>query len=67
LSRLSPYITLRDSRNGWNWFEKGLHKEVKIIAGITPVTSLAAARYMKTKVPNMDIPEMQLLNALRRS
>jgi len=37
--------------------EKGLHKEVKIIAGITPMTSLAAARYMKTKVPNMDIPD----------
>jgi 5,10-methylenetetrahydrofolate reductase len=37
--------------------EKGLHKEVKILAGITPVISLAAARYMKTKVPNMDIPD----------
>jgi len=37
--------------------EKGLHKEVRIIAGITPITSLAAARYMKAKVPNMDIPE----------
>ena len=37
--------------------EKGLHKEAKIIAGITPITSLAAARYMKTKVPNMDIPD----------
>ncbi len=43
------------------WMElvraKGLHKEVKILAGITPVISLAAARYMKTKVPNMDIPD----------
>jgi len=38
--------------------EKGLHKEVKILAGITPVTSLAAARYMKTKIPNVDIPEI---------
>jgi methylenetetrahydrofolate reductase (NADH) len=37
--------------------EKGLHKEVKILAGITPLISLAAARYMKTKVPNMDIPD----------
>jgi 5,10-methylenetetrahydrofolate reductase len=37
--------------------EKGLHKEVKILPGITPVLSLAAARYMKTKVPNMDIPD----------
>jgi 5,10-methylenetetrahydrofolate reductase len=37
--------------------EEGLHKEVKILAGITPLISLAAARYMKTKVPNMDIPD----------
>ncbi len=37
--------------------ERGLHKEVRILAGITPVTSLAAARYMQTKVPNMDIPD----------
>jgi 5,10-methylenetetrahydrofolate reductase len=38
--------------------EKGLHKRVRIIAGITPLISLAAARYMKTKVPNMDIPDV---------
>lgn len=37
--------------------ERGLHREVKILAGITPVTSLAAARYMQTKVPDMDIPD----------
>lgn len=37
--------------------ERELHKQAKIIAGITPITSLAAARYMKTKVPNMDIPD----------
>jgi 5,10-methylenetetrahydrofolate reductase len=37
--------------------EQRLQKEVKIVAGITPITSLAAARYMKTKVPNMDIPD----------
>lgn len=37
--------------------EKGLHRQAKIIAGITPITSLAAARYMKTKLPNMDIPD----------
>jgi len=40
--------------------ERGLHKQVKIIAGITPITSLAAARYMKTKVPNMDIPDTMI-------
>ncbi len=37
---------------------EGLHKDVKILAGITPLTSLAAARYMKVKIPDMDIPEI---------
>jgi 5,10-methylenetetrahydrofolate reductase len=37
--------------------ERGLDKQTKIIAGVTPVLSLAAARYMKTKIPNMDIPD----------
>ena len=46
--------------------EKGLHKEVKILAGITPVTSVAAARYMKTKVPNMDIPD-RIIERLREA
>ncbi|HUX47984.1 MAG TPA: methylenetetrahydrofolate reductase, partial [Dehalococcoidia bacterium] len=43
-----------------------LHKEVKILAGITPVTSVAAARYMKTKVPNMDIPD-RIIERLRKA
>jgi len=46
--------------------EKGLHKEVKILAGITPVTSLAAARYMKIKVPNVDIPDI-VIERLRKA
>jgi len=46
--------------------EEGLHKEVKILAGITPVTSLAAARYMKTKVPDVDIPEM-IIDRLKKA
>jgi 5,10-methylenetetrahydrofolate reductase len=37
--------------------ERGLDKQTRILAGITPVLSLAAARYMKTKIPNMDIPD----------
>jgi len=37
--------------------EKGLHKQTRIMGGVTPITSLAAARYMKTKLPNMDIPD----------
>ena len=40
--------------------DKGLHRQARIIAGITPITSLAAARYMKAKVPNMDIPDRVL-------
>jgi methylenetetrahydrofolate reductase (NADPH) len=46
--------------------EKGLHKEIKILAGITPVISLAAARYMKTKVPNMDIPD-RIIERLKKA
>jgi len=45
--------------------ERGLHKEVRILAGITPVTSLAAARYMQTKVPNMNIPDA-IIERLRK-
>jgi len=44
--------------------ERGLHRQVKIIGGITPLMSLAAARYMKTKVPDMDIPD-RILERLR--
>ena len=46
--------------------EKGLHNEVKILAGITPIISLAAARYMKTKVPNMDIPD-RIIERLKKA
>jgi methylenetetrahydrofolate reductase (NADPH) len=46
--------------------EEGLHEEVKIIAGITPVTSLAAARYMKIKIPDVDIPEM-IIDRLKKA
>lgn len=37
--------------------DEGLHERVKILAGITPLTSAAAARFMSVKVPNMDVPE----------
>lgn len=37
--------------------DRGLHKKVKILAGITPIKSLGAARYMKEKVPGMDVPD----------
>lgn len=37
--------------------DKGLHKQVKIIAGVTPIKSIGAARYMKTRVPGLDVPD----------
>ena len=45
--------------------EKGLHEKVKILVGITPIISVAAARYMKVKVPNMEIPE-EIIDRLRK-
>ncbi len=37
--------------------ERGLHKEVYLMAGVTPIKSVGAARYMKNKVPGMDVPD----------
>jgi methylenetetrahydrofolate reductase (NADPH) len=37
--------------------EKGLHEKVKILAGVAPVKSIGAARYMQKRVPGMDVPE----------
>lgn len=34
----------------------GLHKKCYILAGITPIKSVGAARYMKNRVPGMDVP-----------
>jgi 5,10-methylenetetrahydrofolate reductase len=45
--------------------EEGLHKNVKILVGITPLTSVASARYMQTKLPNMDIPT-EIIERLRK-
>jgi 5,10-methylenetetrahydrofolate reductase len=50
------------------WMElvrgEGLHKNAKILVGITPLTSVASARYMQTKLPNMDIPS-EIIERLR--
>lgn len=35
----------------------GLLDQVYILAGVGPIKSLAAARYMATKVPGMDVPD----------
>ncbi len=43
------------------WMEEvralGLHQEVKILAGITPIKSAGMANYMKGSVPGMDVPQ----------
>jgi len=43
------------------WMEevraRGLHKKVYILAGVAPIKSAGAARYMKSKVPGMDVPD----------
>lgn len=35
----------------------GLLDDVHILAGVSPIKSLGAARYMATKVPGMDVPD----------
>lgn len=37
--------------------DRGLHTKVKILGGVTPMKSLGMARYMKTQVPGMDVPD----------
>lgn len=37
--------------------DRGLHEKVHILAGITPMKSVGMARYMKNKVPGMDVPD----------
>ena len=37
--------------------DMGLHEKVYILAGVAPIKSLGAARYMATKVPGMDVPD----------
>jgi methylenetetrahydrofolate reductase (NADPH) len=43
------------------WMEgvraRGLHEKCYILAGVTPIKSVGAARYMKNKVPGMDVPQ----------
>lgn len=37
--------------------ERGLTEKVHILAGVTPLKSVGMARYMKNRVPGMDVPE----------
>jgi len=43
--------------------ERGLHEKVHILAGITPMKSAGMARYMKNRVPGMDVPD-ELVNRM---
>jgi len=37
--------------------DMGLHERVKILAGVAPIKSIGAAKYMQNKVPGMDVPD----------
>jgi methylenetetrahydrofolate reductase (NADPH) len=37
--------------------DRGLHDKVYILAGLTPLKSVGMARYMKNRVPGMDVPD----------
>jgi len=37
--------------------DRGLHEKVAILAGLTPFKSAGMARFMKNKVPGMDVPD----------
>jgi len=37
--------------------DRGLHEKVYILAGLTPMKSAGMAKYMKNRVPGMDVPD----------
>jgi methylenetetrahydrofolate reductase (NADPH) len=37
--------------------DRGLPEKVAILAGLTPMKSVGMARYMKNRVPGMDVPD----------
>ena len=37
--------------------DRGLHKKVAILPGITPMKTAGMAKYMKNRVPGMDVPD----------
>ncbi len=37
--------------------DRGLHEKVAILAGVTPLKSAGMAKYMKNRVPGMDVPD----------
>ena len=45
--------------------DRGLHNKVKILAGITPLKTVGAARYMKASIAGVDMPD-ELIERLRK-
>ncbi len=43
--------------------ERGLHEKVYILAGMTPMKSAGMAKFMKNRVPGMDVPD-EVINRL---
>jgi len=37
--------------------DRGLHEKVCIMAGLTPIKTVGMAKYMKARVPGMDVPD----------
>jgi len=37
--------------------DEGLHEQVAILAGLTPMKNVGMARYMKNRVPGIDVPD----------
>jgi methylenetetrahydrofolate reductase (NADPH) len=37
--------------------DRGLHEKVAILAGLTPMKNVGMARYMKNRVPGIDVPD----------
>jgi methylenetetrahydrofolate reductase (NADPH) len=44
-----------------NWMQlvrdEGLHEKVAVLAGLTPMKTVGMARYMKNRVPGIDVPD----------
>jgi methylenetetrahydrofolate reductase (NADPH) len=37
--------------------DRGLHEKVAVLAGLTPMKNVGMARYMKNRVPGIDVPD----------
>jgi methylenetetrahydrofolate reductase (NADPH) len=37
--------------------DRGLHEKIHVLAGVTPLKSAGMAKYMKNRVPGMDVPD----------